>query len=142
MDDIATARERWAEQFMSDERLLGDLPDEAARLLLDHILTRLDAAASQSTSVEMLDTAAESLRAEALALAEQASAADDPEAFVRATVETAAGGAPYPATASAPSDRSPAEVSHDGSVLGQIASERHAPAGSLWQRLRRRAWFW
>ena len=101
MDEIAAARARWTEQFMSDEQLLGDLPDDAARLLLDHTLARLDAAASQAAAVAALDMAAESLRTDALALAEQASATGDPEAFLRAAVEGVAesthGATPQPA---------------------------------------------
>ena len=83
-DAIAGVRERWAEQIMSDEHLLGMLPEDAARLLLDHALHHLDEAATQAGSVEALDEAAASIRSEARELAERVAAADDPAAALRA----------------------------------------------------------
>lgn len=85
-DAIADARERWAEQFMSDERLLGAVPEEAARLLLDAGLCRLDAAARRSASVAELDAAAGAILRDLRRLAARAEAAHDPVAVVRAAL--------------------------------------------------------
>jgi hypothetical protein len=85
-DAIADARERWAEQFMSDERLLGAVPEEAARLLLDAGLCRLDAAARRAASVADLDAAAGAILRALRRLAAHAEATNDPVAFVRAAL--------------------------------------------------------
>lgn len=85
-DAIADARERWAEQFMSDERLLGAVPEEAARLLLDVGLCRLDAAAARAANVAELDAAASAILRDLHHLATRAEAAADPVAFVRAAL--------------------------------------------------------
>ncbi len=87
-EDSAGARERWAEQIMSDERLLGALPEDAAGILLDRTLDRLDQAANGATTGQALDVAAETIRAEARALADQAAAVDDPVAYLRAAYAT------------------------------------------------------
>lgn len=86
MDDRADARERWAEQLMSDERLLGVLPEDAARLVLDHALARLDHAAERAASAADVTAAAEAIRTQARALVEQAAATDDPEGYVRRAI--------------------------------------------------------
>ncbi len=85
-DAIADARERWAEQLMSDERLLGAVPEEAARLLLDIGLCRLDAAAARATSVAELDAAAGAILRDLRRLAARAEAAADPVGCVRAAL--------------------------------------------------------
>lgn len=85
-DAVADARERWAEQLMSDERLLGAVPEEAARLLLDAGLCRLDAAARRVASVAALDAAAAAILRDLRRLAARAAAAPDPVAFVRAAL--------------------------------------------------------
>lgn len=82
-DAIADARERWAEQFMSDERLLGAVPEEAARLLLDAGLRRLDAAARCAANVAELDAAAGTILRDLRRLATWAETSADPVAFVR-----------------------------------------------------------
>jgi hypothetical protein len=83
-DSLEPVRERLAEQIMSDERLLGVLPENAARLVLDHALARLDDAAARAASVEELEAEAAAIRADAWSVTEQASAAEDPERAVRA----------------------------------------------------------
>lgn len=85
-DAIADARERWAEQFMSDERLLGAVPEEAARLLLDAGLCRLDAAAARAASVAELDGVASTILRDLRRLATRAETSADPVAFVRAAL--------------------------------------------------------
>jgi hypothetical protein len=81
---IESMRERLAEQIMSDERLLGTLPENATQLVLDHALARLDGAAARAASVEELEAEATAIRADAWSVTEQASASDDPEQTVRA----------------------------------------------------------
>ena len=88
-DSVADARERWAEQLMSDEHVLGAVPEEAARLLLDYALARLDDAAARATTTDSLDTETEAIQAQARALAEQAAGAEDPEGYVRAALGSA-----------------------------------------------------
>lgn len=83
-NSIESARERLAEQIMSDERLLGALPETATQLVLDYALARLDAAATRAASVDELETEATAIRSEASAVVEQAASADDAEAAVRA----------------------------------------------------------
>jgi hypothetical protein len=85
-DAIADARDRWAEQFMSDERLLGAVPEEAARLLLDVGLCRLDAAAARAADVAELDAAAGAILRDLRRLVASAEATADPVAFVRAAL--------------------------------------------------------
>ncbi|MFN8558326.1 MAG: hypothetical protein U0531_13615 [Dehalococcoidia bacterium] len=62
MDAVADAREPWTEQVMSDERVLGAVPEGAARALLADALARIDAAAAHATSVEELDAAVGAIR--------------------------------------------------------------------------------
>jgi hypothetical protein len=80
---IESARERLAEQIMSDERLLGTLPEAATELVLDHALARLDDAAARAVSVEALEAEAEAIRADAWSVTERASTSADPEQAVR-----------------------------------------------------------
>lgn len=90
MDErIADTRDRLAEQLMSDERLLGVLPEEATRLALDHALAQLTAAAALSADPEALRAAFETIRADIRALVDQAASVADPTAFIRAQITPA-----------------------------------------------------
>lgn len=166
--DIADARDRWAEQLGSDERVLGAVPEEAAGLLLAHGLARLDAAAAVAGSVEDLDAAAESIRAEMRRLADEAAAADDAHAFLLTTLGGAppappaepdaervshapAGAPPAPqdvsvtAPAGTPSAPAPPPATTDEPAPRpepEVVAAENRPAGSVWHRLRRRLRRW
>ena len=151
-DRVADARERWAEQLMSDEHVLGAVPEQAARLLLDHTLARLDDAAANSATTEALDAEAEAIRAQSRALAEQAAGAEDPEGYLR-TVFGSAGAEPAAASAGetaepalmageaapATTQEPPSGYRAAGQQTPDVAAEE-PPAGppeeSAWDRLR------
>jgi hypothetical protein len=144
MADIAEARERWAEQFMSDEHVLGLLPEEAARLLLDAAIARLDAAAVDARAVETLNAAANAIRRQARALAEAAAGADDPAAYLHAHLAAlvAPGASAAPGEDAAP--RGP-EVAGSSALAHRAGVRTEGEAGaspSFWVRLRRRLAPW
>jgi hypothetical protein len=115
-DEIADLRDRLVEQLSSDERLLGTLPEEASRLVLNDAISRLDAAAAGAASSEALSARADVIRSEARALVDRAAGAADPEAFVRGALhrdEAAPAGA-TPAAVPAPPDASAARSSRRG----------------------------
>jgi hypothetical protein len=63
--EVAAAHERMVEQLMSDERLLGALPEEAAGRLLDWAVGRLTAAAETAGSAAAYEAMADTIRQEA-----------------------------------------------------------------------------
>lgn len=138
-DDMAAARERLAEQLMSDERVLGALPEDLTRLVLDHALKRLDAAAASARSESEFAAAGEAIRLETRALVDRAAESDKPEAVVRAALAaseaTMSGGDARPAT-EAPG-ASPASEP-------ESATQQPRPQRSWlpWGRSRRRPRFW
>jgi hypothetical protein len=163
-DAIEDMHQRLAEQIMSDERLLGVLPEEATRRVLDHALARLDAAAARAVSVEALEATAAAIRTAAWHIVEQAAAAPDPEEQVRALLAAAPGAefetmtAPVPAAEIVPSAPQPeprhvgdAELPGTGPAQAAephadeaVAGLRRAPPlpaqharPSLWGRVRR-----
>jgi hypothetical protein len=69
---IASAHKQLAEQLMSDERLLGALPEDAAGVLLDWALARLDAASAAADDVNAFTAAAAAIRRQARAEADAA----------------------------------------------------------------------
>ena len=99
MGAVDDRHERWVEQTLSDEAIAGALPEEAGELLLTHILGRLDRAAADQTDVDAFEQAATVIVAEARALAEQASEADDPLAALTAALGERAGSATVAAPA-------------------------------------------
>ena len=63
--EVASAHERMVEQVMSDERLLGALPEDAAGRLLDWAVQRLTAAAEAADSLAAYEVMADAIRGEA-----------------------------------------------------------------------------
>jgi hypothetical protein len=117
---IEDARERLVEQLMSDERLLGALPEDAARILLDRAIARLDDAAARAGDAAEFASAAEAIRAEARALAGRAAESPDPEAVVR--------------FGSAPAEDTPEEPRLSGDVgesepEGELTPPEESPMG-------------
>src|SRR5439155_997616 len=87
--DAAAVRERYGEQLMSDEHLLGAAPEDAVRLVLDDALTRLDVAAQKATSEEEFAASFERIRKSARDLLERVSGQEDSAEFVRAALAEA-----------------------------------------------------
>jgi hypothetical protein len=136
-DDIAAARERLAEQFGSDERLLGALPEELTRLVLDDAQRRLDAAAASARTAAEFAAAGEAIRVATRALVDRAAESDDPSAVVRSALsraESAAGAAQAVMTGTG-----------DGSGVADERVEqlsRSRRSWLPWGRARRRLRFW
>ncbi len=93
-DAIQAARGRLAEQLLSDERILGAVPEDAARLLLDRALAALDAAVTAAPDTGTFTQTAEAIRRHARDLADTAAAADDPAVAIAAS--------PFPVLVTAP----------------------------------------
>jgi hypothetical protein len=82
-DEIAAAHQRMVEQVSSDERLLGLLPEDLSRMLLDWAVRRLDGAKERAASVDDYYAEADAIRAEAMRIASAgAKEADDATALV------------------------------------------------------------
>ena len=95
-DAIAAAHERSAEQLMSDERLLGVLPEDATDLLLRWALDRLDAAAVEAPDPEAFAARADAIHREARAVADDAAATGGDAATLAERLGMAYPGAPAP----------------------------------------------
>jgi hypothetical protein len=80
---IAAAHERAVEQVMSDERLLGVLPDDLSRRLLDWVRAQIGQAAERAPNVEAFRNEVDAIRHRARTLADaSADAGDDAVAFI------------------------------------------------------------
>jgi hypothetical protein len=89
-DEIATTHQRLVEQVMSDERLLGLLPDDLSGVLLDWTIAHLDAAAATTTSTTDLQAQADLIRTQARRIATAAADAGDDRAALAARLNQAA----------------------------------------------------
>ncbi len=149
--DVEVARGRLAEQLMSDERILGAVPEDAARLLLDRALAALDATANAAADEAAFAQTGEAIRQAARAIADAAAEAEDPAAVIAAAQFPAMAPAPEPA-------EQPVTLVEAPSGLGEVSSapleaagpwaelpspdEPHSPEetpeqpASLWERLR------
>ena len=74
LDEIAAAHRRTVERVMSDESLLGALPEEDAQRLLDWTVRRLRVARDAAGRVSEYETAADAVIQEARRHAEEAAA--------------------------------------------------------------------
>jgi hypothetical protein len=88
-DTIDAAHVRMAEQLMSDERVLGTLPEDAAGVLLDWALARLDAAAAAAADVNAFAAAADAIRRDMRAQADAAADRGDDAAALAAHLGSA-----------------------------------------------------
>lgn len=86
-DEIAAAHRRLVEQVMSDERLLGLLPDNLSTILLNRTIARLDAAAVTATSAAELEAKADTIRSQARRVAAAAADAGDDESALTARLD-------------------------------------------------------
>lgn len=144
-DTIASAHRRLAEQLMSDERVLGALPEEAANVLLTWALARLDAAAEEATDAAAFLAAAESIRQQVRATADEASARDDAAAALSERLGLVPA-TPVPAAPMPAQPEQPAAVAAEAPRAAETAATAApappvpAPASafrSLFGRLRR-----
>lgn len=111
---FASAYEHAAEQAMSDEHVVGALPDDASHTLLDWQLARLREAASESSTEEEFEEWAQAIRVEARSVADAAAEAGDDSAALSARLgqaqpappperpADASGAAPTPVSAESP----------------------------------------
>lgn len=76
-NELAEAHRRIVEEAISDERVLGALPEDASRTLLDWEISRLDAAASASADAVSFLEQADAIRTAARAIASAAAADGD-----------------------------------------------------------------
>jgi hypothetical protein len=120
---VAAAHERMAEQLMSDERILGALPEDSAGVLLDWALARLDDAADTADSVDAFAAAADAIRREARTEADAAADRGDDAAALTTYLREKTAAKPGP-SAGRPSTvpALPQPVSAERRRAGQISS--------------------
>ena len=109
---IAAAHEQAVEQVMSDERLLGVLPDDLSQTLLDWVNAQIGRAAERAPNVDAFWSAVDAIRLQARTLADaSADAGDDTTALLNRlrSAEAVAGEAP-PKPAGAVQPSTPAAV--------------------------------
>ena len=152
---IDAAHERMAEQLMSDERIVGVLPEDAAGVLLDWALARLDTAAAAAVDVNAFAAAADAIRQEMRVQADAAADRGDDAAALAAQLGAAPAVAAHepaavPQTAEQAEDEAagytPSDDTHpvDQPVAVPSVAAEHdeacpslSAAESLWNRLRR-----
>ena len=126
--EVAAAHERMVEQTMSDERLLGALPEDAAGRLLDWAVQRLTTAAETAHDLSSYEAAADAVRQEARQIADGvAEEGGDLEALERRLSPVAAPTLTMPGHECA-ADVAPAEDPHeaartDGAVEPVVGPE-------------------
>ena len=111
---------------MSDEHILGALPEDAAQALLDRALGRLDAAAAEATDLESFAAAAESIRQEARAAADEAAAGGESVSSSTEANEVA----PEPAADPAPERPGSALEEAFDSVVDRVRGFFHRSGGA------------
>ena len=126
---------------MSDEALLGMLPEEDAQLLLDWALRRLEEAARKTGDPDEFLVAADGIRAEARRIAARAvDGASSPELLQPAdlggdTTRRAAGSLPPQGLLAPAAPHRPRIAAAGPSVAGRVSSS--GAAGRLLGRVRR-----
>lgn len=86
---IAAAHEQAVEQVMSDERLLGVLPDDLSQTLLDWVIAQFGRAAERAPNVEAFWNEADAIRFQARTLADASADAGDNAAALLARLRSA-----------------------------------------------------
>ncbi|MGD9894746.1 MAG: hypothetical protein AB7R89_22085 [Dehalococcoidia bacterium] len=86
---IAAAHERAVEQVMSDEHLLGTLPDDLSQALLDWVIARYDQAAADAPGVDTFKSRADAIRHQARTIADASAEAGDDRAALLARLRAA-----------------------------------------------------
>jgi hypothetical protein len=86
---IAAAHEQAVEQVMSDERLLGVLPDDLSKTLLDWVTTRIGQAAEHAPNVDAFWNEADAIRHRARTLADDSADAGDDATALMARLRSA-----------------------------------------------------
>lgn len=90
---IESAHTAAAEQLLSDETILGAVPDDVANVIVNHALARLELATAGTGSVEAFQSAFDQIRTEARTIAEEAAAREDDAASLQARLDAAGGSA-------------------------------------------------
>jgi hypothetical protein len=89
-DAIAAAHQRAVEQTMSDERLLGVLPDDLSRVMLDWVIAQLNQSAADAAGVDDFERTADRIRQQARTVADASADAGDDAAALSARLESLA----------------------------------------------------
>jgi hypothetical protein len=119
---IAAAHRRVVEQLMSDEHVLGALPEDAAGRLLDWAVQRVDAAASIAPNLDAFYVASDAVLAEARATVDAVAAEGGDGASVDRRLAALAG--PWPDTEPAHAHAARAD---DAARAGASAAQPSVP---------------